>query len=141
MAGDPTLYNIKHPIAEMMEGVSSTPPTGKAMTAARLAEIRESKIYQTGYWPKAPNRVIEELIDHIDAQAAEIAALKAEVATVRESALEEAAAACDAAQEQYHDRFISLPYEETLGRCCESSREQAAYHIAKSIRALKDQTP
>lgn len=54
----------------------------KMLTPERLEQIRESKIGETGYWPKSPNRVIAELLDHIAALSTERTKLAADLARV-----------------------------------------------------------
>ena len=111
-----------------------TLPTGKAMTAEQGPSItdrlRRLSDYEDEYLWELGGRAA----DNIDAQAAE---LKAQLATARESALEEAAKICEAEGREYHERFTAQPHQEVMGRLCASSREQASYYCARAIRALK----
>lgn len=60
-----------------------TPPTGKAMTAGQcVSALRAFDVGDPSTWPEAA--VIEAALVHIDAQVAEIEALKTELATARE---------------------------------------------------------
>lgn len=86
-------------------------------------------------------KAAQNIVLRLGESAREIAALKAELATARNDALEEAAKVCEAEGQGYHERFTAQPHQEVIGRLCESSREQASHYCARAIRALKGPTP
>lgn len=180
-----------------------TPPTGKAMTAEQcVSALRAFDVGDPSTWPEAA--VIEAALAHIDAQAAEIAALrtlvaeglrvshekveqvrnaareslatwmisnsfatghgdttgdllvelsgqvaalKAELATARTSALEEAAKVCERRAADRFDEFGTTEWD-TNASYYQGSRAEMFDSLdeeddacAKAIRALKGQTP
>jgi glutaredoxin 2 len=105
--------------------MSDTPPTGKAMTASELSAIKQKFAGDILTIPETA-----DIFRHIDAQAAEIAALKAQLAAARNDALEEAAT------------FIEgLKLGPIWGRHAMDEFLHRAFETAAAIRALKDQTP
>lgn len=91
--------------------------------------------------------LVPELRAHIDAQAAEIAALKAELATARNDALESAAKVCERRAADRFSEFgvtewdTNFSYYPGKDEDLLNSLDEEDDDCAKAIRALKGPTP
>jgi hypothetical protein len=113
------------PLASTLENSTMA----ELLSAARLHEIRD---FAAEFWKGPGPDAMRDLLAHIDAQAAEIAALKAQLATAREGA-------ALAAETVSHAPGYIPP--EPPSAHYSLGFAMGKHAAAEAIRALKDQTP